>query len=537
MSKETPTPEDIQKKLSDFMKQQFGDKVVLSGMVAQPEASGTGESSETPNEEPLAFDFHLKPREIKDHLDRFVIRQDEAKKVLSIAVCDHYNHVRTWEHDEAERLKDPKSNNISPEYAKQNVILLGPTGVGKTYLVKCIAQLIGVPFVKADATKFSETGYVGGDVEDLVRELVQRADGNVKLAQYGIIYIDEIDKISTPPNIMGRDVSGRGVQTNLLKLMEETEVALRSANDLQGQIQAAMEFQRRGKSKRETINTRHILFIVSGAFDRLEEIIQQRMKQSRIGFQVGEYAKEVPREELFRQVSTSDFVKFGFEPEFIGRLPVRVVCDPLSVDDLFHILQNSEGSIIRQYQRSFQAFGIDTIFKPDGLKAIAKLAHEERTGARGLMTVCERIFRDFKFHLPSTGIHHFEITSELVENPKVSFEKLMEEEAKQERSVLEAGVADFCRRFSQRHGLMLIPDQATVHRIVDLAYQEKKNVRDVCGKVFKDYEFGLNLVKKNTGQTEFPITADVLDDPDKFLSELVVRSYRKNSPVDVPEAT
>ena len=157
------------------------------------------------------------------------------------------------------------------EYAKQNVILVGPTGVGKTYLIKHIAELIKVPFVKADATKFSETGYVGGDVEDLVRELVQKADGDVNLAQFGIIYIDEIDKIAAAGNLVGRDVSGRGVQTTLLKLMEETEVPLRSANDLQAQLQAAFEFQKRGgKAKRETISTRHILFVVSGAFERLK---------------------------------------------------------------------------------------------------------------------------------------------------------------------------------------------------------------------------------------------------------------------------
>ena len=172
-----------------------------------------------------------------------MIKQDEAKKVLSIAVCDHYNHVnyiRKLRIEDAVRAEET-------EYAKQNVILVGPTGVGKTYLIKHIADLIKVPFVKADATKFSETGYVGGDVEDLVRELVQKADGNVALAQFGIIYIDEVDKLASASNLVGRDVSGRGVQTTLLKLMEDTEVPLRSANDIQGQLQAAFEFQRRGK--------------------------------------------------------------------------------------------------------------------------------------------------------------------------------------------------------------------------------------------------------------------------------------------------
>src|SRR6185312_12330857 len=201
------------------------------------------------------FEFKYKPRDVKAYLDRFVIKQDEAKKVLSVALCDHYHHVRL--------ALDGKE---TPNYAKQNIILIGPTGVGKTYLIRSIADLIGVPFVKGDATKFSETGYVGGDVEDLVRELYRRADGDVTRAQYGIIYIDEIDKIAAASNSTGRDVSGRGVQTNLLKLMEETEVPSRSQNDISGQIQAMMDMSQRKKSP-STINTKHILFIVSGAFD------------------------------------------------------------------------------------------------------------------------------------------------------------------------------------------------------------------------------------------------------------------------------
>src|SRR4029450_4244843 len=197
------------------------------------------------------------PRDIKRHLDRFVIQQDEAKKALSIAVCDHSHHAQS-----AASLAAEAANRL--EEAKQNVVLIGPTGVGKTYLVRHIADLIGVPFVKADATKFSETGYVGGDVEDLVRDLVHKADGDVELAQYGIVYIDEIDKIAAPAQQSGRDVSGRGVQTTLLKLMEDTDVPRRSQNDIQGQLHAAMEWQRTGRvSPSEVINTRNILFIVS----------------------------------------------------------------------------------------------------------------------------------------------------------------------------------------------------------------------------------------------------------------------------------
>src|ERR1700757_4501062 len=203
-----PSPEELQKKIQEFMKANFGDKVSVA---AFPQTEVTEEEPPPRQETFDPFEFHLTPKQIKAHLDRYVIQQDEAKKTLAIAVCDHYNHVNLIRRLEKE---DPKAAGAI-EYTKSNVVILGPTGVGKTYLVKHIAELVGVPFVKADATKFSETGYVGGDVEDLVRELVQRANGDVKLAQYGIIYLDEIDKIATPANIIGRDVSGRGVQTNL----------------------------------------------------------------------------------------------------------------------------------------------------------------------------------------------------------------------------------------------------------------------------------------------------------------------------------
>src|SRR5881397_580602 len=231
-----PSPDEIQRKLSEFMKKEFGDRVVFAAPKVETVETAPPSVEHKPKK-PLEFHFHFKLRDVKAHLDRFVIQQDDAKKALSIAVCDHYNHVKACERGED-----------LPDYVKQNVILIGPTGVGKTYLIKTVADLIGVPFVKADATKFSETGYVGGDVEDLVRELVHRADGDIRLAQYGIIYLDEVDKIAAPPNIIGRDVSGRGVQTNLLKLMGETEVPLRSPTDIQAQLQAAMEFQRKGKA-------------------------------------------------------------------------------------------------------------------------------------------------------------------------------------------------------------------------------------------------------------------------------------------------
>jgi endopeptidase Clp ATP-binding regulatory subunit ClpX len=508
-----PSPEEFQRQLQDLLRQQF------AGMPGpgSARADAVDDADDAPPETRAdGFQFDLKPREVKAYLDRFVIRQDEAKKVLSVALCDHYHHVRL-----------ALAGKGQPNYAKQNIILIGPTGVGKTYLIRSLAELIGVPFVKADATKFSETGYVGGDVEDLVRDLVRRADGDVKRAEYGIIYIDEIDKIAAAPNLQGRDVSGRGVQTNLLKLMEETEVPVRAPNDIAGQIQAMMELSRGGGRGRQpsTINTRHILFVVSGAFGGLEKIVQKRLREATIGF-AGGARSGAEEERALSAVRTSDFVEFGFEPEFIGRLPVRVVCQQLTVDDLFAVLKTSEGSIIRQYEQDFAAYGIEVLFADDGLRRIAELAAEEKTGARGLMTVCERVFRELKFELPSTHVKRFVVTRELVQDPLGALKKLLAEQQAEERSLMRGVVGEFARRFRESHGLTLNFTEAATDRLIALALEQSRSVRDLCAEKFKDFQFGLKLIAQNTGQREFTVDAEVVAAPDKALSDWVVASYQ-----------
>ncbi len=488
---------------------------------ATPQTSGHDDylTPKTQKEISPLSQFHYTPRQIKAHLDRFVIRQDEAKKILSIAVCDHYHHARAVANNQMPCSKG------SQEYTKQNVLLIGPTGVGKTYLVKHIADLIGVPFVKADATKFSETGYVGGDVDDLVRELVDRAGGDISLAEIGIIFLDEIDKIAGSQGHSGRDVSGRGVQTTLLKLMEETEVPLKNPADMQAQIQAVMEMQRGRHLHKETINTRHILFIVSGAFEGLNRIVRRRCQKSHIGF--GANAVSIDLEaSLLHATTTRDLVEYGFEPEFIGRLPVRSICHPLEVDDLFSIMKHSEGSIIRQYERAFHAYGIAVHFEDAALREIACLAIQEKTGARGLLTTLEKLLRDFKYELPDSGIESFTVNASFVKDSSFYLTQLLQTGSAQKELTMKAVATEFLRHFSEQHGVQLEISELALIKLVQRALTEGISMLDLCEKLFKDYQFGLHLIQKGKPGAKLILQETAIDDPEGYLSELVVQSYR-----------
>jgi ATP-dependent protease Clp ATPase subunit len=255
----------------------------------------------------------------------------------------------------------------------------------------------------------------------------------VKQAEHGIIYLDEVDKLATRGESGGRDVSGRGVQTNLLKLMEDGDVPVVSPNDMNAQIQNAMTAMRgNGSGQPETINTRHILFIVSGAFAGLDQRIRSRLLTAATsGAPDPQWSSakvsRLSSDELFSEAMTSDFIQYGLEPEFVGRLPVRVACHGLDADDLFNVLRRSESSLIRQYERAFAAYGIEVSFTDAGLRSLARLAGQENTGARGLMTVCERVFRDLKFALPSSKVRKFQVTPELVADPRASLRQLLKD--------------------------------------------------------------------------------------------------------------
>ena len=577
-----PDPKEIEKEISELLTKKYGGTVQMVSPLSLPETKA--EVTEKPSSiSKKAIKFDLTPEELIAWLDQYVIRQDHAKAVLATKICTHFNRIKRI--SESPNLVFDMVGSI-----KNNVLMLGPTGVGKTYLVKLIAQKIGVPFVKGDATKFSETGYVGGDVEDLVRDLVREAEDDIELAQYGIIYIDEIDKIAGSRGTWGADVSRTGVQRALLKPLEETEVALKVPHDPISMFQELERYRKTGNRDKQSINTKNILFIMSGAFSELPEIIAKRMNQQGIGF--GATLKESSDPiDLLRGLKTEDLVKFGFESEFVGRLPVRAVFEKLDDSDLLDILKNPNNPVILGKKLDFAAYGIDLKFDEDVLASIAKSAGKENTGARGLVSAVEAVLLPFERRLPSTKIDRFAVTMDAIVDPasiiskmedqphdaqfKDDFERLIIDERRSIKNYLEKNrehltakynltltpsrmdiIAAFYSRsvmdidsvmqrirayydevkkielnFYKAHDINVILENDAIDFIIDTIANSDSTIDEIDKRFDSDFDLGLKLLAEKTGKNRFFITKKALINPDQYFTDL----FKSLAPSDEAE--
>ena len=580
-SEKLPNQKELEKELSEYLSKKYGNRIKIISPFLFPKGQEVEtDDGRTGGEEGAGPNFEMLPEELEAHLDSFVVKQNDAKAVLSTKVCTHFNRIKYLKKFRG------KDKTVGVGMIKNNVLMIGPTGVGKTYIIKLIAQRLGVPFVKGDATKFSETGYVGGDVEDLIRDLVYEANDDIELAENGIVYIDEIDKIASSSNIIGHDVSRTGVQRALLKPMEETDVDLKVPHDAVSQIQAIEHYRRTGKKEKRMVNTKNILFIMSGAFGELGEIIKKRLQKQGIGFEADVRPAEVPWE-ILKEVTAQDLIEFGFESEFVGRLPVVVVFDELTRDDLVEILKNPNNPIVLGKRQDFKAYGIDIKFEEEALEKIAEMAVHERTGARGLVSAIERVLIPFEKTLPSTNIKTLLVTPELVDDPQSELRVIREnpedakrskrfkKEAAQEIADIRQHIATKAKDLYQPSELEInderialaaeiylkktcdvntafqdlvdmyneikaeeasMPDkievkisfdESAIDELMKQAIEKEEPAGALAFRLAKKLEYGLKLVKDRSGMESFVLNREAVSDMERYINELV-KTYYKN---------
>jgi len=574
-----PDQKELEKEIADYLTRKYGDRIKIVSTGLFPQADGEQEDGEGRADQGSPFHFDLKPDELVAYLDEYIIKQDRAKAVLATKICTHFNRIRF--------VRDRQfDENGHAGRIKNNILLIGPTGVGKTFLIKLIAARLGVPFVKGDATKFSETGYVGGDVEDLVRDLVRQADGDLDRAQYGIIYVDEVDKIAQHAGRHGADVSRAGVQRALLKPMEETDVELKIPHDMISQIEAMERYRTTGKRDKKSVNTKNILFIMSGAFDGLAEIIGKRLHQQTIGFE-GSILSPAQATGKLASVKADDLVQFGFEREFIGRLPVCAVLEELTAADLREILLNPNCALINAKKLDFLVYGIRLCFDPDVFAEIGERALAEKTGARGLAGVVENLLLPFEKALPSTAIHALVVDTALLKDPEAELQRLLssptcrrrhERQCKQLRKLeferLLAFIQEKKAGCLARRGVVSTParwvmmasqivdescdadavceyfaalvehirgweeslsekcqvkisfTEEAVDHILSVLPRAVETIDALCERLLHFMGLGLQLIRQKGEVDELRIPVVGVRDPEKFIKELVEQRYR-----------